>query len=134
MKEIMTVQEVCAELSVSKYYVKEAYKSGKLRGMKMSPHILRFRAEDVRTWVEGKPPGQDDGFYYPSDDHRKGVFVPMIKAEKEVENGLAPKPTKKVVISQGVVSGPAPIQTPNAPQVLRSGEPGEYHFGPNGPI
>ena len=130
MKDFLTAAEVAQELSVSKAFVLSEYRKGRLVGHKLSWKVLRFSGEEVKRWAKGEKPYQ--------------VSATGLEKAKELLEGvtinpadfIAPKPVepKKVVMTQGVgVPTQLPVvtthPTPLSPQVLRSGMPGEFHFG-----
>ena len=48
--EMSTIEELCAEMKVSKQTIYRAMKAGLLHGTKLSPQVLRFSREDIDAW------------------------------------------------------------------------------------
>jgi excisionase family DNA binding protein len=51
-ERLLTVAEVASFCRVSQVTVRRAEREGQLRGVRLTPHVLRFRQADVDAWIE----------------------------------------------------------------------------------
>jgi excisionase family DNA binding protein len=50
-ERLLTTREVAAAVALSPETILRRYRSGELRGVRLSSNVLRFRPEDVQAWL-----------------------------------------------------------------------------------
>ncbi len=51
---LLTAREVAEMLAVSPETVLRRWRAGELPGFRLAPNVLRFRADDIEAWLQGR--------------------------------------------------------------------------------
>jgi predicted DNA-binding transcriptional regulator AlpA len=57
MTRLLKTRDVAEMITMSRRFVLDEHKRGRLRGIRLSTHQLRFREEDVRRWLDERSEG-----------------------------------------------------------------------------
>jgi len=53
-ERLLTAREVAEMLAVSPETVLRGWRAGELPGFRLAPNVLRFRADDIEAWLQGR--------------------------------------------------------------------------------